>query len=118
MESSVSVIVANMVIETIKERVLTTFCHSPRFWARYVDDASVTILKKYLEQFFDYLHLVEATIKLTLETVKNGRILFLDVLVVRQPGGSIKTNLYKKNQLTRINIEIFVLVILFRKNVA
>ena len=39
---------------------------------------------------------MESTIKFTLEVEENGRISFLDVLVIRLFDGSIKTVLYKK----------------------
>ena len=66
MGSPVSVIVANMVMQTIEEKALSTFSHPPRLWALYVDDTSAIILKKHLEQFFDYRNLVKSTLKFTL----------------------------------------------------
>ena len=57
-------------------------------------------MKKHFEKFFDYLNLVKSTIKFTLEVKENGRISFLDVLVIRQLDGSIKSDLYKKPTYT------------------
>ena len=70
MGSPVSVIVANLVTETIEERALATFSHSFQVWARYINDTSAIILKKHLH----HLNLVETTIKFTLEAEKNGNI--------------------------------------------
>ena len=44
--SSVSMIVANVVMETIEEKALTTFSHPLRFWARYVNDTSAIIFEE------------------------------------------------------------------------
>ena len=39
------VITANMVMETIEERALSTFSHSPRFWTRYERDNLDVIIR-------------------------------------------------------------------------
>ena len=64
MGSLVLMIVANMVMETIEEKALIIFSHTTQFWAQYIDDTSAIFLKKYLEQIFDHLNLVELTIKI------------------------------------------------------
>ena len=46
MGSPVSVIVANMIMETIEEKALATFSHPTRFWAQYVDDISAIIFEE------------------------------------------------------------------------
>ena len=42
MGSPVSVIVANLVMEDIEDRALSSFYAPPRFWRRYVDDTCTT----------------------------------------------------------------------------
>ena len=43
MESLVSVTMANLVMEEIDKKALSTFNPQPRFWIRYVDDAITVV---------------------------------------------------------------------------
>ena len=55
MGSTVSAILANLVMEHIEERALATAPHPPKWWFRYVDDSHAFIQKQYVEEFHAHL---------------------------------------------------------------
>ena len=63
MGSSVSVVVANLVMEDIEERALATFHSSPRFWKRYVDDTCAALPRSLVDQFHKHLNSLEPCIQ-------------------------------------------------------
>ena len=96
MGSPISVIIANLVMETIETKDLQTFQNPPIMWKRYVDDTFVVIKKNNLETFHEHLNNIEASIKFTLETESSNFLPFLDVLVVKEKSGNLITKLYQK----------------------
>ena len=70
MGSPVSVTVANLVMEEIEERPLSTFSPMPRFWKRYVDDTCTAIQSDSINHFHDHLNSINANIQFTYETEK------------------------------------------------
>ena len=83
MGSSVSVIVADMVMENIEQRALTSFSHPPIFCKRYVDDTCVALLPSMVESFHQHLNSIEPSIQFTVEMESNGCLPFLDILITR-----------------------------------
>ena len=67
MGSPVSVTVANLVMEDVEERALTSFPTPPPFWKRYVDDTCTVILPDLLESFHAHLNSIEPSIDFTYE---------------------------------------------------
>ena len=65
MGSSVSPIVANLYMEYLEQKALSTAPHPPRFWHRYVDDTFV-IHKKVNKQGF-LQHINSLTLELNLQ---------------------------------------------------
>ena len=59
MGSPVSVVVANLVMEDIEERALTTFHSPPRFWKRYVDGTCTALHPDLIEPFHSHLNSIE-----------------------------------------------------------
>ncbi|XP_078482534.1 uncharacterized protein LOC144743198 isoform X2 [Ciona intestinalis] len=96
MGSPISVVIANVVMETIEEEALATFMHPPRYWKRYVDDTFGIIAAEQFHPFLDHLNGIEESIQFTLERENEGRIAFLDVEVSRDKEGGMKTNVYRK----------------------
>ena len=56
MGSLVSVVVANLVMEDIEERALSTFHPPPHFWKRYVDDTCTALPVNQIHPFLDHLN--------------------------------------------------------------
>ena len=67
MGSPVSAMIANLIMEDVEKRALSTFHSPPKIWKRYVDDTFVIIHKNSVEDFLDHLNTIENSIKFTIE---------------------------------------------------
>ena len=101
MGSPVSVTVANLVMEDVEERALSTCPHPPPpFWKQYVDDKFTALPEDQVDRFLDHLNTVEPSIKFTMEKESNGSLSFLDTLVTHHDDGSLSTSVYRKKTHT------------------
>ena len=96
MGSPVSVVVANLVMEDIEERALSTFHSLPRFWKRYVDDTCTALHPDLIEPFHSHLNSSEPCVQFTVEKESDGRLAFLDIQLVRGVDGTVTTSVYRK----------------------
>ena len=96
MGSPVSAILANLVMEHVEERALSTAPHPPKWWYRYVDDSHVCLAREHLTEFHFHLNLINQHIKFTVEEESDRSIAFLDTKTTRNTDGSIKTSVYRK----------------------
>ena len=79
----VSAILANLVMEHVEEKELSSAPNPPKWWFRYVDDSHVCIKREHVEEFHARLNSINPHIKFTIE------IAFLDTNTTRQEDGSI-----------------------------
>ena len=100
MDSPVSVTVANMVMENVEQRALSTFDYQPLFWKRYVDDTFTALPASVIDRFHKHLNSIEPSIQFTVEIEENGRLPFLDVLVIRNDDGTLCSSVYRKKSHT------------------
>ena len=96
MGSPVSVTFANLVTEDVEERELATTDIPLRFWKRYADDMCTALPASLVQEFLDHLNGVEPSIQFTVEVESDGKLPFLDVLLQRDPDGSISTTVFRK----------------------
>ena len=96
MGSPVSVTIANLVMEEVEERALTTAEAPPRFWKRYVDDTCTALPSHQIHGFLNHLSSVEPSIQFTVKIESNGKLPFLDVLLEHEADGLISTTVYRK----------------------
>ena len=100
MGSPVSPIVANLFLEDLEQRAMSTAPASckPRLWKRYVDDILEIVKKDGVDELTSHLNAADPTgsIKFTYELEKDGSIPFLDVLLTRRSNGSIRFTVYRK----------------------
>ena len=96
MGSPVSVVVADLVMEDVEERALTTYHSPPLFWKRYVDDVCTALLEKDIKEFKKHLDSIWPSIKFTMESESNGKIAFLDTEIHHHEDGSLSTTVYRK----------------------
>ena len=96
MGSPVLVTVANLVMEEIKSKALSTFTPAPHVWKRYVDDTCTAIPSHLVVLFHDNLNGVNEHIQFTLEMEADSSLPFLDVMLHHRPDGSIHTSVYRK----------------------
>ncbi|XP_072041288.1 uncharacterized protein [Amphiura filiformis] len=104
MGSPVSAIVANLVMEWLEKEAIMTApldC-KPKYWRRYVDDVLEIIQKDTTLKLTEHLNTIDPTgsIKFTHEEEDQGKIPFLDTLIVRKEDGSVKMLVYRKKTHT------------------
>ena len=100
MGSPVSVIVANLVMEDVENRALSTYYSPPLFWKRYVDDICTAMEEYSIEEFQDHLNSIEPSIKFTSESESDGKLAFLDTEITHHEDGSMTTTVYRKKTHT------------------
>ena len=97
MVSPVSSIVANLYMEYLEQKALSTAPIPPRFWHRYVDDTFVIHKKVNKQGFLQHINSVDPAIKFTVEDNKeDGSIPFLDTIVKTEAGGTLSITVYRK----------------------
>ena len=74
MGSSVSAVIANMVMEDVERRGLATSPVKPFFWKRYVDDVISAVSRNEAECLLSDLNSVEPSIQFTLEREKDRHL--------------------------------------------
>ncbi len=104
MGSPVSPIVANLFMEDLEQRAMSTAPEHlrPKLWKRYVDDTLEIITKGKVEEWSAHLNQMDPTgsIKFTHEEENDGSIPFLDTLLKRNEDGSVKVTVYRKKTHT------------------
>ena len=80
MGSPVSVVIAEIVMENIEERALTTCRQTIPLWLRYVDDTFTAVHKDEIDELHDHLNDQNADIQFTGEVEEDGKQPFLDCL--------------------------------------
>ena len=95
MGSPVSVVVAEIVMQSIEEQALATYKQTVPLWLRYVDDTFTAVHKDEIDTFHEHLNRQNADIQFTREVEENGKILFLDCLVSRHDN-KLQTTIYRK----------------------
>ena len=108
MGSPVSVTVANLVMEEIEEKALSTFSPSPQFWKRYVDDTCTLLQSNVVYHFLDHLNSINPHIQFTLENEKDGCLPFLNILLSCASDGGIRTSLFRKPMHTWQILAFFI----------
>ena len=97
MGSPVSVVVAEIVMQNIKEQALATYERTLPLWLRYVDDTFTAVHKDEIDDFHEHLNRQNADIQFTKEIEENGKIPFLDCLVTRNNNDNkLSTAVYRK----------------------
>ena len=84
MGSPVSVVVANLVMEDIEQKALSTFHTPPRFWKRYVEDTCTILPGDLVNSFHSHLNSIDNNIQFTVEKESDGQLTFLDILLTSE----------------------------------
>ena len=100
MGSPVSVTVANLVMEDVEERALSTYEVPPPFWKRYVDDTLTALPREHVQDFHAHLNTIEASIQFTVEEETDNTLPFLDTRITHHSDGSLTTTVFRKNTHT------------------
>ena len=81
MGPTVSVVVAEIVIQNIEEQVLATYTRTIPLWLRHVDDTFTAVYKDEIDHFHEHLNKQNADIQFTKKIEENSKTPFLDCLV-------------------------------------
>jgi len=100
MASPVYVAVANLAMEDVEGRALKTFDIQLPFWKWFMDDTCTVVPRDRVHDLLNHLNSVDESIQLTFEMESSGCLPILDVLMSRQPDGSIQTSVYRKGTHT------------------
>ena len=104
MGSHVSPLAANIFMEHLEETAIATapMTCKAKLWKRYVDDILEVVNKEAVNELTDHLNTIDDTnsIKFTYEEEKEGKMPFLDTLIVRHEDGSVKLLVYRKSTHT------------------
>ena len=96
MFSPVSPIVANLYMEYLEQKALST-APPPRFWHRFVGDIFVIHKEANKQDFLQHISSVHPAIGFTVEDNKeDGSIPFLDTIVKPEADGSLSITVYRK----------------------
>ena len=95
MDSLVSPMVANLYMEYLEQKGLST-APPPRFWCRFVVDTSVIHKEVNKQEFLQHINSVDPAIKFTVEDKDDGSISFLDTTVKPEADGSLSITVYRK----------------------
>ena len=87
--------VAEIVMQRLEERALSSYPNLPPFWFRYVDDTLTSVDKHQKNDFLDHLNKQNSSLQFTMEPEKDGKIAFLDCMITRD-GNSLRTSVYRK----------------------
>jgi len=98
MGSPLSPVIAKYFMETFEVNALDTASKKPKCWFRYVDDTFVVWShgEDKLLRFLVHLNSLNPRIQFTMETEKEGRLPFLDVMVTRKPNETLAHMGYRK----------------------
>ena len=93
----VSPIVANLYMEYLEQKALSTALHPPSFWCRFVDDTFIIHKEVNKQDFLQHSNSVDPAIKFTVEGNKEeGSIPFLDTIVKPEADGILSITVYRK----------------------
>ena len=96
MGSPLSPVVANLYMEDLETRAISTARHPPSFYRIYVDDSAMIIKSRYVDAFLEHLNTQDEHIKFTIEREEDGKLPILDSLLTRTDDGTINISVYRK----------------------
>ena len=105
MGSPISPIVANLFMEQFENQAINT-APPPLFWRRFVDDTFTILQSSHKTSFLEHLNSIDKHIQFTSEEAgDDGSVPFLDVLIIPDEEGNLKTTVYRKPTHTDLYLQ-------------
>jgi hypothetical protein len=98
MGSPISGLLAEIVMQHLEEIAMRVI--KPKLWVRYVDDTFVILKNSDVPNVHEYINTIVPSLKFTIETEKDFKLNFLDVLVTRSTNGTLETSIFRKDTNT------------------
>ncbi|XP_046869398.1 uncharacterized protein LOC124462049 [Drosophila willistoni] len=95
MGSPASPVIADIVMENLLDTTMDKLTRPPRLLTKYVDDIFSIIHQDDIDKTLDTLNSFDRNIKFTMELEDNGKLAYLDSLVIRR-GNELKLKWYRK----------------------
>ena len=93
-------------MEQFENQAINTAPHPPLFWRRFVDDTFTILLSSHKTSFLEHLNSIDEHIQFTSEEADNdGAIHFLDVLIIPDEEGNLKTLVYRTPTYTDLHLQ-------------
>lgn len=99
MGSPVSPVLANIFMEYTEEAALNTSPSPIRFWRRYMSmyvNNTCFLQKTAVNMVLNYLNGIPLSITFTMEKESDGKLPFLDAVVIRKEDGTLEVGVYRK----------------------
>ncbi|XP_062715035.1 uncharacterized protein LOC134291375 [Aedes albopictus] len=96
MGSPLSPVLADIVMDSIISRAINAANIPPQFIRKYVDDLFLLIHKDRVQEVLEIFNLQDENIKFTCEVEVDGKLPYLDMLMIQTGEGRIKTDWYSK----------------------
>ena len=106
MGSPISLVVANLFMEDLEIKALTTSPCPPSLWKRYVDDTFTFIKRSHKDAFLEHINSIDHNIQFNCEDSReDGSIPFLDILIIPEEDGRLNTTVYRKPTHTDLYLQ-------------
>lgn len=89
--------IANVVMHYILKRVVNRLSFQITFLFLYVDDTCLAVSEAQVDNLLTEFNAEHPKIQFTMEKEKNGQLSFLDVLLIRQNVGTLRTNWFTES---------------------
>lgn len=92
----VSVIIANLYMESFEEQAITSLSYKLRIWKRYFDDTFTIVDRENIDNFLQHLNSQHRSICLTMETENDTKLALFDSAVSRDHDGCLTGIVYRR----------------------
>ena len=97
MGSPIIPIVANLYMENLEVRAISTSPHPPLMWKRFVDDTFVAIKAAHKQEFLEHINSIDHHIQFTSEDSRpDGSMPFLDMMLTPKEDDRLSTTVYRR----------------------
>ena len=96
MGSPVSVVIAEIVMQNIEEKIKPIIQGLSLFWYRYVDDVITCMKTDQIQNVLSAINQINNSVQFTIETEQNSCLNFLDLSITRNASGILSFGLYRK----------------------